>query len=81
MIRVNDAPDAQCPQPITAMEISGVRPQVLGSDCYNIEPKPLLRRIVVGVLSQDELCGVRHGIDDDNAPVIVVRILNVNLGA
>ena len=53
----------------------------MGTDCHNIEPKPLLRRIVEGVLTQDELCGVRHCIYDGNAPVIVVSILNVNLGA
>ena len=53
----------------------------MGTDCHNIEPKPLLRRIVEAVLTQDELCGVRHCIYDGNAPVIVVSILNVNLGA
>ena len=53
----------------------------MGTDCYNIEPEPLLRRIVVGILTQDKLCGVRHSIDDGNAPVVVVSILNVNLGA
>ena len=78
--RVNDAPDAQCPQPRSAIETGGVRPQVLGTDCHNIEPKSLLRRIIVGVLTQDELCGVRHCIYDGNAPVIIVSILNVNLG-